>query len=67
LAHTLAEVKEVKEYLSRVNIYILTNGIFKSDIKNTKVISGYTIFTRVIDIEYLFNLSDQSRVPIEII
>lgn len=66
LAHTLAEVKEVKEYLSRVNIYILTNGIFKSDIKNTKVISGYTIFTRVIDIEYLFNLSDQSRVPIEI-
>jgi len=66
LAHTLAEVKEVKEYLSRVNIYILTNGIFKSDIKNTKTISGYTIFTRVIDIEYLFNLSDQSRVPIEI-
>jgi len=66
LAHTLAEVKEVKEYLSRVNIYILTNGIFKSDIKNSKTISGYTIFTRVIDIEYLFNLSDQSRVPIEI-
>jgi hypothetical protein len=66
LAHTLAEVKEVKEYLSRVNIFILTNGIFKSDIKNTKVISGYSIFTRVIDIEYLFNLSDQSRVPIEI-
>ncbi len=66
LAHTLAEVEEVKEYLSRVNIFILTNGIFKSDIKNTKIISGYSIFTRVIDIEYLFNLSDQSRVPIEI-
>jgi len=66
LAHTLAEVKEVKEFLSRVNVFILTNGIFKSDIKPTKVISGYSIFTRVIDIEYLFNLSDQSRVPIEI-
>jgi hypothetical protein len=66
LAHTLAEVKEVKEFLSRVNIFILTNGIFKSDIKLSKVISGYSIFTRVIDIEYLFNLSDQSRVPIEI-
>lgn len=66
LAHTLAEVKEVKEYLSRVNIYIITNGVFKSDIKTTKTISGYSIFTRVIDIEYLFNLSDQSRVPIEI-
>lgn len=67
LAHTLAEVKEVKEYLSRVNIFILTNGVFKSEIKNTKMISGYPIFTRVIDIEYLFNLSDQSRVPIEIV
>jgi len=66
LAHTLAEVKEVREFLTRVNIFVLTNGVFKSDIKNTKVISGYSIFTRVIDIEYLFNLSDQSRVPIEI-
>lgn len=66
LAHTLAEVKEVKEFLSRVNIFILTNGVFKSDIKYTKTISGYSIFTRVIDIEYLFNLSDHSRVPIEI-
>lgn len=66
LAHTLAEVKEVREFLSRVNIFVLTNGIFKSDIKNTKTISGYSIFTRVIDIEYLFNLSDNSHVPIEI-
>lgn len=66
LAHTLAEVKEVREFLSRVNIFVLTNGTFKSDIKNTKTISGYSIFTRVIDIEYLFNLSDHSHVPIEI-
>jgi hypothetical protein len=66
LAHTLAEVKEVREFLSRVNIFVLTNGVFKSDIKNTKTISGYSIFTRVIDIEYLFNLSDHSHVPIEI-
>ncbi|MFA9391652.1 MAG: AIPR family protein [Prolixibacteraceae bacterium] len=66
LAHTLAEVKEVKEYLSRVNIFILTNGFYKSDIKNSKSISGYSIYTRIIDIEYLFNISDQSHVPIEI-
>ena len=66
LAHTLAEVAEVREFLSRVNIFILTNGIFKSDAKSDKSISGYTLFTRVIDIEYLYNLSDHSRVPIEI-
>lgn len=66
LAHTLAEVKEVKEFLSRVNLFIITNGSFKSDIKNSKVISGYSLYTRVIDIEYLFNLSNQTRVPIEI-
>jgi len=66
LAHTLAEVKEVKEYLSRVNIFILTNGFYKSELKNNKSISGYSIYTRIIDIEYLFNISDQSHVPIEI-
>jgi len=66
LAHTLAEVKEVREFLSRVNIFVLSNGIFKSDIKVNKTISGYSIFTRIIDVDYLFNLSDQSHVPIEI-
>jgi hypothetical protein len=66
LAHTLAEVKEVREFLSRVNIFVLSNGIFKSDIKVNKTISGYSIFTRIIDVDYLFNLSDKSHVPIEI-
>ncbi|MGQ1945486.1 AIPR family protein [Geofilum sp. OHC36d9] len=66
LAHTLAEVKEVQEFLSRVNIFVLSNGVFKSDFKANKTISGYSIFTRIIDIEYLFNLSDQTHVPIEI-
>lgn len=66
LAHTLAEVKEVREFLSRVNIFVLSNGVFKSDIKANKTISGYSIFTRIIDVGYLFNLSDQTHVPIEI-
>lgn len=66
LAHTLAEVNEVREFLSRVNIFVLSNGLFKSDIKVNKTISGYSIFTRIIDLEYLFNLSDQIHVPIEI-
>jgi len=66
LAHTLAEVEEIKEFLTRVNIFILTDGIFKSDIPFSKSIDDYSVFIRVIDIEYLYNLSDISRIPIEI-
>lgn len=66
LAHTLAEVKEIKEFLSRVNIFILTNGSFSSSVKSNKSIAGYSLFYRIIDINYLFNLSDQSHIPIEI-
>jgi hypothetical protein len=66
LAQTLANVPEVKEYLTRVNIFLLTNGEVKSDVKISDTIAGYTTFYRIIDINYLFNLSDKSRVPIEI-
>ncbi|MBI1184682.1 abortive phage resistance protein [bacterium] len=66
LAQTLANVPEVKEYLTRVNIFLITNGEVKADLKTSDTIAGYTVFYRTIDINYLFNLSDQSRVPIEI-
>ena len=66
LAQTLANVPEVKEYLTRVNIFFITNGEVKSDLKTSDTIAGYTVFYRTIDINYLFNLSDKSRVPIEI-
>lgn len=66
LAQTLANVPEVKEYLTRVNIFLITNGEVKSDVKNSDTIAGYAVFYRIIDINYLFNLSDKSRVPIEI-
>ena len=66
LAHTLAEVENVKEFLTRVNVYIITDGLFKSDIEYSKTIENYSIFIRIIDIEYIYNLADNSRVPIEI-
>lgn len=66
LAQTLANVPEVKEYLTRVNVFLITNGEVKSDMKVSDSISGYTVFYRSIDINYLFNLSDKSRIPIEI-
>ena len=66
LAQTLAHVPEVEEFLSRVNIFLITNGEIKSETKITDTIAGYSVFYRTIDINYLFNLSDKSRIPIEI-
>ncbi len=66
LAQTLANVPEIKEFLTRVNLFLITNGEVKADLKSSDTIAGYTVFYRSIDINYLFNLSDKSRVPIEI-
>jgi hypothetical protein len=66
LAQTLANVPEVKEYLTRVNIFLVTNGEVKADLKTSDTVAGNIVFYRTIDINYLFNLSDKSRVPIEI-
>jgi hypothetical protein len=66
LAQTLAKVPEIKEYLTRINIFVLTNGQIKADLKVTGKVSGYFAFFRAIDINYLFNLSEKSRLPIEL-
>ncbi|MDR0941310.1 MAG: AIPR family protein [Bacteroidales bacterium] len=65
-ANTLANFAELKENLVRINAVILTNGEYKGDFPPSTTISGYNIFYRVIDINYLYQISEQSRVPIEL-
>lgn len=65
-ADTLANYKELKDNLVRVNAIILTNGEYKGDFPPSQTIGGYKVFCRVIDINYLYNISEQSRVSIEI-
>ena len=65
-AHTLATYQELKDNLIRVNAFILTNGEYKGEIPASQSISGYTIFYRIIDINFLYKISEQSRVPIEL-
>lgn len=65
-ANTLANYKELKDNLVRVNAFVLTNGEYKGDIPTTAEICGYKIFYRILDIKYLYQISEQSRVPIEI-
>lgn len=64
--NTLANFKELKDSLVRVNIFILTNGEYKGEIPTNIEISGYKVFYRILDIKYLYQISEQSRVPIEI-
>ncbi|VVB54852.1 AIPR protein [uncultured archaeon] len=66
LAHTLARVKDIRESLSIINIFLITNGQIKSDIKTFETVEKYSVFYRVIDINYMFNISDKERIPIEI-
>lgn len=66
LVNTLANYDDVRENLVRVNAIILTDGLYKGEFPNTEKISIYNVFYRVVDIEFLYKISEQSRVPIEI-
>jgi hypothetical protein len=65
-ANTLANFQELKENLVRVNVVILTNGEYKGDFPPSDVINNYNVYYRIIDINYLYKISEQARVPIEL-
>jgi hypothetical protein len=65
-ANTLANFPELKENLVRINAMILTNGEYKGEFPPSATICSYNVFYRVIDINYLYKISEQSRVPIEL-
>ena len=62
--NTLGNYKELRDSLVRVNAFILTNGTYKGDIPVSKDISGYKIFYRIVDINYLDQISEQAHAPI---
>lgn len=65
-AHTLGSYQELKDNLVRVNAFILTNGEYKGEIPQSTSLNGKKIFYRILDINYLFQVSEASHVPIEI-
>lgn len=65
-AHTLGSYQELKDNLVRVNAFILTNGEYKGEIPQSTSLNGNKIFYRILDINYLFQISEASHVPIEI-
>jgi hypothetical protein len=65
-AHTLANSELLKDNLVRVNAIILTDGLYAGDFPENQNISGYPIFYRVVDINYIYNITEKSHIPIEI-
>lgn len=66
LAQTLVQSKEIKETLVRVNAVILTDGIYEGRIPENDTIAGYAFFYKVVDLNYLYNISEKAHTPIEI-
>ena len=62
--NTLGTYEELRNSLVRVNAFILTNGTYKGDIPSNKEICGYKIFYRIVDVNYLYQISEQSHAPI---
>lgn len=62
--HLLASDKKIKDNLIRVNAYILTNKRYNGDPLPSKDIAGCKIFYNVIDLNKLFSVSAQSKLPI---
>ena len=65
-ANTLANYAELRNNLIRVNAFILTNGVYKGELPASQTICGYNIYYKVIDIEFLYKISEQAGVPIEL-
>jgi hypothetical protein len=65
-AQTLSNSSELKQSLVRVNAIILTDGFYSGETPLNQNISGYPVYYRIIDVEYLFNISEKVHIPIEI-
>ncbi len=65
-AESLARSKELREALVRVNGLILTDGVYSGKAPSPMTISGFKIEFKVIDLNYLYNLTEKSHIPIEI-
>ncbi|MBO8093650.1 MAG: AIPR family protein [Prosthecochloris sp.] len=66
LAQVLGNFDEVREFLSRINLFVLTNAVFKGEYAGSGQLEGYPCYYRVIDINRIHDLSNQDGVPIEI-
>ena len=65
-AHTLSMSQDLKANLVRINIFILTDGIYNGAIPSRTDMNGIPVFFRITDLNYLYNISEKEYKPIEI-
>ncbi|MDQ4121738.1 MAG: AIPR family protein [Acidobacteriota bacterium] len=65
-ARTLSSLKALDENLVRINAIILTDGLYPGEIPKNDNISGCPVYFRVVDLNYLYNITEKAHVPIEI-
>lgn len=65
-AHTLSMSRDLKANLVRINIFILTDGIYNGAIPSRTNMNGIPVFFRITDLNYLYNISEKEYKPIEI-
>lgn len=65
-AHTLNSSDELRMNVVRVNAIIITDGLYNGVIPENQDIAGYPVYFRVIDMKYLYDISEKSHIPIEI-
>lgn len=63
---TIANLETLHENLVRINAIILTDGLYSGKIPGNVTISSCPIYFRVVDLNYLYNITKKSHVPIEI-
>jgi hypothetical protein len=65
-AQTLSSSTDLRENLVRINAIILTDSVYSGKPPAQTNISGYPVFARIVDLDYLYNISVKSHIPIEI-
>lgn len=65
-ARTLSSLKALDENLVRINAIILTDGLYPGEVPKNETISGCPVYYRVVDLNYLYNITEKDHVPIEI-
>ena len=65
-SYQLANSEQIRNNLIRVNAFILTNARYKGELPAIKEINGRKIYLYIVDIDKLYNISEQSRLPIQL-
>lgn len=65
-ADTLGRSNDLRSSIVRVNAFIVTDGLYNGKVPSPTIISGHKIEFKIVDIQYLYNLTEKSHIPIEI-